>query len=150
MRTPFDTVLRTRRREIDQMRIAIHAETKRLQEIDKKREALEQELAQEYQACAESFAVSSEAFLRRRLSQQAQLLAQRDTVSGEVSRLRREALEAYGSQHVLENAAEAFRADRKRQQSQAEQRETDDLRPVRITITPRSNAGPTDLRLPAR
>ena len=34
MKTPFDTVLRMRRREIDRTRIAIHMETTRLTEID--------------------------------------------------------------------------------------------------------------------
>ena len=42
MKTPFDTVLRIRRREIDQTRIAIHAETTRLLEIDQESRALEQ------------------------------------------------------------------------------------------------------------
>ena len=36
MRTPFDTVLRMRRREIDQRRLAIHAETMRLLDIDQR------------------------------------------------------------------------------------------------------------------
>ena len=132
MKTPFDTVLRIRRREIDQTRIAIHAETTRLFEIDQESRALEQELAREYQVCAESWAVSAEAFVRRRMSQQAQLLAERIAVSEEIERLRREAIDAYASQHVLEGAAEAFHADHKRQLSRAEQREADDLRAARI------------------
>ena len=47
MKTPFDTVLRMRRREIDRTRIAIHMETTRLTEIDQQSRALEEELARE-------------------------------------------------------------------------------------------------------
>lgn len=132
MKTPFDTVLRIRRREIDQTRIAIHAETTRLLEIDQESRALELELAREYEACSRSWAASAEAFIRRRMSQQAQLLAERVAVSDEIDRLRREAIDAYASRHVLESAVEAFHSDRKRQMSRVEQREADDLCAARI------------------
>lgn len=150
MKTPFDTVLRMRRREIDQTRIAIHAETTRLLEIDHKNHEIREELAYEYQACAESWSASSEAFLRRRLSQQTQLLAQRIAVSEEITRLRRRAVDAYGSQHVVENAADAFRADHKRRQSWAEQRDADDFCAARIAASPRLTREPDVPRLPSR
>lgn len=150
MRTPFDTALRTRRRAIDHLRIAIHAEATRLHEIDRQNAALERELAEEYQACAQSWAISSEAFIRRRMAQQAQLVEQRLTVSGEIDRLRREAVDAYGSQHVLESAAEAFRTDRRRCISRAEQRDADDLCAARIAALPSVKADPAIPRLPAR
>ena len=150
MRTPFDTALRTRRRAIDHLRIAIHAEATRLHEIDRQNAALERELAEEYQACAQSWAISSEAFIRRRMAQQAQLVEQRLTVSDEIDRLRREAVDAYGSQHLLESAAEAFRTDRRRCISRAEQRDADDLCAARISALPSVKADPAIPRLPAR
>lgn len=150
MKTPFDTVLRMRRREIDRTRIAIHMETTRLTEIDQQSRALEEELAREYEVCAQSWAASAEAFVRRRMSQQADLMAQRVMVSEQIGRLRREAIDAYGSQHVLENAAEAFRTDHRRQQSRAEQREADDLCAARAVPAPRAAAAPTVLQLPPR
>ena len=150
MKTPFDTVLRLRRREIDQTRIAIHAETTRLTEIDQQSRDLEQEVAREYEVCAESWAVSAEAFMKRRMSQQAHLMAQRVAVSEEIGRLRRAAIDAYGARHVLESAAEAFRADHRLQQSRAEQRETDDLCAARISPAAREKAEQPVLRLPAR
>ncbi len=150
MRTPFDTALRMRRREIDQTRIAIHAETTRLVEIDRQSHALEQELVREYQACAESWAFSAEAFVKRRMSQQAQLVAQRVAVSQEVERLRGEAIDAYGSRHVLEIAAESFRTEHTRRASRAEQREADDLRAARIAAALHTRAETTVPRLPSR
>ncbi len=150
MKTPFDTVLRIRRREIDQTRIAIHAETTRLLEIDQESRALEQELAREYEVCAESWASSAEAFIRRRMSQQAQLLAERIAVSEELDRLRREAVDAYASRHVLESAVEAFHADRKRQVSQAEQREADDLRAARVAAPSHAASAPSVPRIAMR
>jgi|TARA_R100000049_G_C1948710_1_gene95089 hypothetical protein len=150
MKTPFDTVLRMRRREIDRTRIAIHMETTRLTEIDEQSRALEEELAREYEVCAQSWAASAEAFVRRRMAQQADLVAQRVTVSEQIGRLRREAIDAYGSQHVLESAAEGFRADHRRQQSRAEQREADDLCAARLAPATRTRAEPTVLQLPIR
>jgi len=150
MKTPFDTVLRMRRREIDRTRIAIHMETMRLSQIDQQSRDLEQELAREYEVCAESWAVSTEAFMKRRMAQQAHLVAQRVEVSTEIGRLRSEAIDAYGSQHVLENAAEAFRADRRREISRAEQREADDLCAARIPGPARRPTEPDILRLPER
>lgn len=150
MKTPFDTVLRMRRREIDRTRIAIHMETTRLTEIEQQSRALEEELAREYEVCAQSWASSAEAFVRRRMSQQADLMAQRVAVSEEIGRLRREAVDAYGSQHVLEGAAETFRADHRRQQSRAEQREADDLCAARAVPARRVEAPSAVLRLSAR
>ncbi|MBB3032453.1 hypothetical protein [Alteriqipengyuania lutimaris] len=132
------------------MRIAIQAEATRLHEIDWQSLALEQELADEYKACADSWAISSEAFLRRKLSEQAHLNAQRVTVSEEVSRLRRKAVAAYGSQHVLENAADAFRAVQRRRQARAEQREADDLGAARMVAPSHTKAEPALPRLAAR
>ncbi|GAB5349233.1 hypothetical protein [Alteriqipengyuania sp. 357] len=150
MKTPFDTVLRARRRDIDRKQIAIHAKTTRLQQIDRAREALERELAHEYRASAESWAASSEAFIRRRLSQQAHLAAQRITVAEEIKRLRQEAVAAYGARHVIENAAEAFLDDHRRQKSRAEQREADDLSAARGASAPRGGGMPVALRLASR
>lgn len=150
MKTPFDTVLRMRRREIDRTRIAIYMETTRLTQIDQQSRDLEQELAREYEVCAQSWSVSAEAFMKRRMSQQAHLVAQRIEVSTEIGRLRSDAIEAYGSQHVLENAAETFRADHRRQQSRTEQREADDLCAARLKPAKRAVAGPTALMLPSR
>ena len=150
MKTPFDTVLRMRRREIDQTRIAIHMETTRLTEIDRQSRDLEEEIAREYELCAQSWAASTEAFMKRRMSQQAHLVAQRVAVSEEIGRLRDEAIDAYGARHVLETAAEAFRDDHKRRQSRAEQREADDLCAARIAPAARASVEPAILRLPAR
>ena len=132
MRTPFDTVIRTRRREIDHMRVTIHAESTRIAEIDEARETLADELRSEYQVASEAWAISTEAYLRRNLSQRAQLDAQRIAASQEIDRLRRSASEAYGSMVVLERAAEDFRSDSRRRQQRAEQRTIDDLAGARI------------------
>ena len=148
MKTPFDTVLRMRRREIDQTRIAIHMETTRLIEIDQQSQALQQELAHEYEVSAQSWAVSAEAFIRRRMSQHAQLLAERIAVSDEIDRLRSEAVDAYASRHVLESAVEAFHADRNREIARAEQREADDMCAARIPAPSRVRSAPRVPHLP--
>lgn len=131
MRTPFDTVIRTRRREIDHMRLTIHAESTRLVEIDEASETLREELLFEYGVAAETWAMSTEAYLRRNLSQRAHLHAQRLAVSQELDNLRRSASEAYGSMVVLENAADGFRSDSRRRQQRAEQLAGDDLSAAR-------------------
>ena len=168
MKTPFDTALRLRRRQIDRTRIAIHAETVRLMEIDDANEALQRELAEEYEVSAGHWVHSTEAFIRRKLSQRARLMAHRLTVSQEIDQLRRQATEAYGAMQVMEQAAEGFRADQRRNQQRAEQRVCDDLGAARIarTLTPVSRftpakampataplsapSEPAVLRLPAR
>lgn len=150
MKTPFDTVLRMRRREIDRTRIAIHAETSRLVEIDQASETLREEISLEYEASANQWAMSTEAFMRRKLSHRAQLVAQRIAVSQEIYGLRRQATEAYGSMQVVENAADRFRADHRRWEQRAEQRASDDLGAARIARTRNAQDRPATLRLPAR
>ena len=150
MKTPFDTVLRMRRREIDETRIALHAKTTQLLEIERHSEALEQELAREYEVCAESWSISAEAFIKRRKSQRAQLEAHRASVSDEIANLRRAAIDAHGSRHVLETAVDAFRADHERRQAQAAQRETDDLCAARMGASIRSRGKAEALRLSTR
>ena len=140
MKTPFDTALRSRRRQIDHTRIAIYAETTRLQEIDRASEALDRELAAEYRASAESWSASSEAFIRRRMAEQAHLVAQRVGVTQEIGRLRKAAIDAYGAHQVVESAADTFRADRRRSQSRAQQREADDLCAARFAPVARTAA----------
>ena len=127
MKTPFDTVLRIRRREIDETRIALQAKTTQLVELDRRRDALEQELARETEACHQSWSASAEAFIKLRKAQRELLDAQRAAISADVEQLRRKAVDAYGAQHVLENAADAFCADHQRRQAQIEQREADDM-----------------------
>ncbi|MXP10413.1 hypothetical protein [Pseudoblastomonas halimionae] len=146
MKTPFDTVLRLRRREIDETRIALHTRTAQLAEIDRDSEALEQELARERKAFGESWSASAEAFIKRRKFQHAQLAQERATISQDVDRLRQAAIDAHGSQHVLETAVEAFRADHDRRMAQAAQRETDDLCAARHTSSFRQIGKPEPLR----
>lgn len=131
MRTPFDTVIRTRRREIDHMRLTIHAETTRIVEIDQASDTLREELLSEYDVAAEAWSLSTEAYFRRNQSQRACLHAQRLAASQELDNLRHRASEAYGSMVVLENAADGFRSDSRRRQQRAEQRAGDDLSAAR-------------------
>lgn len=150
MKTPFDTVLRIRQREIDRMRIAIHAETSRLVEIDEASASLQQEIALEYTASAEQWAMSTEAFMRRKLSHRARLLAQRVAISRDIHSLRRQATEAYGFMQVVENAAEVFRADQRRKEQRAEQRASDDRGVVRLDHIRGTQEQATMLRLTQR
>lgn len=150
MKTPFDTVVRIRQREIDQRRIAIHAQTSRLTEIDAASESLHQELTLEYEASANQWALSTEAFMRRKMSHQAQLRAQRVAVSQEIHGLRREATEAYGSMQVVQNAADGFRAEHRRLEQRAEQRASDDLGAVRLARIRSAQVRSVMLRQPAR
>lgn len=143
MRTPFDTVIRTRRREIDHMRLTIHAESTRIVEIDETSQALRDELLVEYEIASQAWSVSTEAYVRRTLSKRAQLHAQRIAASQEIDRLRSQASEAYGSMVVLENAADGFRSESRRRQQRAEQRTVDDLTCSRSA----RRAGPEPLRL---
>lgn len=132
MKTPFDTVIRTRRREIDHMRLTIHAESTRIIELDQASQTLHDEIRTEYALASEAWTMSTEAYFNRSLAQRAHLHAQRMAASQEIDRLRSRASEAYGSIVVLENAAEGFRSDTRRRQQRAEQRTVDDLTAARL------------------
>ena len=132
MKTPFDAALRLRRRQIDHTRVAIHAETTRLVEIDGASEALREEVARERRLSTEQLAFSNEAFMRRKLSQRAQLTERRVAVSNQLHALRGQVIEAYGSLRVIEGAADDFRAGHLRRQQRAEQRAADDMGAARI------------------
>lgn len=132
MKTPFDTVIRTRRREIDHMRLTIHAESTRIIEIDDASHKLHEKLLTEYEAASGAWSMSTEAYFNRSLAQSAHLHAQRIAASEEIDRLRSRASEAYGSMVVLDNAADSFRSDIRRRQQRAEQRSVDDLTAARL------------------
>lgn len=150
MKTPFDTVVRLRQREIDQRRIAIHAQTSRLNEIEAASDALQQELAVEYEASADQWSMSAEAFMRRKMSHQVQLAAQCIAVSKTIRGLRREATEAFGAMQVVQNAADGFRSEWKRNVHRAEQRASDDLGAVRLARIRSAKERSVMLRQPAR
>ena len=135
MKTPFDTVIRTRRREIDRVRIAIHAQSSRIMEMEEASSSLHSELAQEYEVAAEQWTMSSHAYVRRKLAERAQLHASQLAAQQEIDDLRQQARSTYSSVLAFENAADRFRSDAQRKQMRAEQQATDDISSVRVART---------------
>ncbi|MBR0550912.1 hypothetical protein [Stakelama marina] len=132
MKTPFDAILRTRRRELDQVRIAINAEASRLVEIDDAHAVLREEVARECHTASADWAMSTHAYLRRKLAERATLHARRIAAAENVEMLRGRAAETYGSMRAIENAADRFRFDVERRRQRAEQQAADEAGTARF------------------
>lgn len=132
MNTPFDAVLRTRRRELDEVRIAINAETSRLADIDEATDLLHEEVARECRTASEDWSMSSHAYLQRKLAERKGLHTCRTETARSIETLRGRATETYGSMRAIENAAERFRSEAARERQRAEQQVADEAGSARF------------------
>lgn len=132
MKTPFDAILRVRQRELDQVRIAINAEATRLGELEDAGDTLREEMGRECRMASADWAMSSHAYLRRKLAERASLNAQKVASAEMVETLRGHAAETYGSMRAIENAADRFRFDVERSQKRIEQQAADEVGSTRF------------------
>lgn len=127
MKTPFDTALRIRQREIDRVGMAIGAETSQLVSIEQAKKAAEAAAAAEVQLAAGDPMMSSFAYLSRMRMLRERLEQDRAASAARLDRLRDEATDVYGSMKAMEAAADGFRAAEALAAATAEQSMIDDI-----------------------
>jgi hypothetical protein len=127
MKTPFDTALRIRQREIDRVGMAIGAETSQLVALEQAKQAALATAAAEVQLAAGDPMMSSFAYVTRMRVLRERLDRDRAASAARLDRLRDEATDVYGSMKAMETAADGFRAAEALAAATAEQATIDDI-----------------------
>ena len=127
MRTPYDPAIRIRRREIEDVRVSIGVEMRRLTEVEHRMEHVTSAAVREAEQAAREPMMSSYAYLTRMKAERARLDADRRSLDAGLDRLRAKAAAAYGSLNAIESAADSFRAEEARLAASAEQSRIDDF-----------------------
>jgi hypothetical protein len=127
MKTPFDTALRIRQREIDRVGMAIGAETSQLVALEQAKQAAIAAAAAEVQLAADDPMMSSFAYVTRMRVLRERLEQDRAASAARLDRLRDEATDVYGSMKAMESAADGFRAAEALAAATAEQAMIDDI-----------------------
>jgi len=127
MKTPFDGAIRLGQREIDDMRVAINVQIAQVVKIEAARADNEREARRQREVAGDDAMLSSYAYLARMRAERARLNESQATAEGQLSRLRSEALAAYGTLKAVGSAADAWRGDAERAIEQTEQGHLDDL-----------------------
>jgi phage terminase small subunit len=127
MKTPYDTAMRVRQREIDDVRLEISVQVSQLVQIETRHMTIEATLDRETRIAASDSVLSAHAYVERIRRQRAQLAADRANADARLGQLRAKAVAAYGAFKAIESASDSFRNDAIRTIANAEQSHLDDL-----------------------
>ncbi|MBH0111914.1 hypothetical protein I5E68_02975 [Novosphingobium sp. YJ-S2-02] len=141
MKTPYDTAMRVRQREVDQISAAISAEANALAQTERRGEEVSAAMRREADLAAADFGVSAHAYLARQRAERQRLAQDRVAISGRLETMRAKAVEAFSSLRAIENAAAAYRAEAERIEASAEQAEVDDRSAATVAGARRAAAG---------
>ncbi|MFV0623239.1 hypothetical protein ACBY01_04395 [Sphingomonas sp. ac-8] len=135
MKTPYDTALRARQREVDDLRTSIGTATQRLAEADAGRLAITEAMVRESRIAAGDWTLSAMPYLARARAERERLAELRRLADAELEALRHQAIESYGSLRALEGAADGFREQADRAAAGVEQASVDDFAGARFART---------------
>lgn len=135
MKTPYDTALRARQREVDDLRSAIGGAAQRLADVDSRRDAVGQAMARESRLAAGDWTISAMPYLIRQRAERERLAEARRAADAELETLRHQAVESYGSLRALEGAAADYREIAGRAAAGVEQASVDDFAGARFART---------------
>lgn len=132
MKTPFDGAIRIRRREIDEMRIAISVQVDRLVEIEAAVADAGAVMRNERGVAADDVLLSSHAYMARMAAERRRLAQDRALEDAVLTQLRNKAAAAYGQSRAIETAADQYRAEAAQATAAAEQGHLDDQATTRF------------------
>lgn len=132
MKTPYDTALRARQRDVDDLRTAIGGATQRLHEVETQAQAICEAMTRESRLAAGNWTFSPAPYLARARAERERLSEARRLADAELEALRYRARESYGSLRALEGAAEGYRDQAHRDAASAEQAGVDDIAGARF------------------
>lgn len=127
MKTPYDTAMRVRRREMDDMRLSISVQLNQLVSIESSKAAVDETLTRESRLATGDHGLASHAYIERMRAQRAQLARNKADADEQLSQLRARAVAVYGGFKAIETASDTYREDAARSVAQAEQGLIDDL-----------------------
>lgn len=135
MKTPYGGALRLRRREMDDLRLAIGSNDQKLAAVDAQEQALRAQSQLERAQALQDFHFAHDAYAARIRDARIALEAERRKVEAERSRLTDQIIETYGSLRAIEKADEQHRARVEWHRNNAEQARIDDLSAVSVIKT---------------
>lgn len=127
MKTPYDTAMRIRQREIDDVRVSISIQVNQLVRVESSLDAAERSVAREGASAATDPMMSTYGYITRMHAERTRLDADRKVIGQQLDRLRGQAATAYGSLSAMETAADRHREDETRLVESAEQSRIDDF-----------------------
>ncbi|WOK37749.1 hypothetical protein [Sphingomonas sp. C3-2] len=127
MKTPYDSALRIRQSEIDDVRVAISVQVNQLTQIENSKAVVETRIQRETEIAAGDALMSSFAFVQRMRAERARLNSDKVKADTRLGQLRTEAVAAYGALRAIETAADSFRAEAESELARAEQTRSDDF-----------------------
>lgn len=136
MQTPYDTLLRLRQREMDDMRVAINVQVNQLISIENRHTVVNAAFARAQQTAATDVLLNTQAYMARIRAEREALLKDKAMVGARLARLQANAVEAYGSLRATRSAAEDYRAEAERGLANADQTFIDDLTAARSRRKP--------------
>lgn len=135
MKTPYGGALRLRRREMDDLRLAIGSNNQKLAAVDAQEHILHAQSQLERAQALQDFHFSHDAYAARIQDARIALEAERQKIAVERSRLADQIVETYGSLRAIEKADEQHRARVEWRRNNAEQARIDDLSAVSVIKT---------------
>lgn len=135
MKSPYGGALRLRRREMDDLRLAIGSNDQKHAAVDAQEQALRAQSQLERAQALQDFHFSHDAYTARIRNARIAIEAERRMVEAERSRLTDQIVEAYGSLRAIEKADEQHRARVEWHQNNAEQARIDDLSAINVIKT---------------
>lgn len=132
MKTPYDTALRAMQREVDDLRVSIASTADRLVQIETMRRGISDAIRAESGVSASNWTLSPAAYFARARAERERLVAEERATEARLEKLRRQAMESYGSLRAVEETAGAFRADAARAAASVEQAAIDDFAGARF------------------
>lgn len=132
MKTPYDTALRARQREVDALRARIGAATEQATQAQaRKQAAYDADAREKEMAAIFSLSFPAHAYFRRAGTERDALTQMCADADAALDTLRAEARTSYGSLHVLQTAADTFREEAGRAAAVADQARIDDFSAAR-------------------
>ena len=135
--TPFDTALRVQRRQVDAVKVSISVEIETITTLDHQTRAHEIRMREE-RALAVTVPVASDAWRLRMKAERARLDQQAQLAQVRLTRLRAQAVEAYGTMRAIEGAADRFKDEAERVAAGAEQALIDEIAAAKLVIARRN------------
>lgn len=126
MKTPYCGALGIRRREVDEIRIAITVAVDRVDGLDARAREIHTTVAAERQLAATDLSLPENGYFLRMRAERARVEAEQAAAAARLDRLRDQAREVYGSMRAIEGAAERYRDEALRRAEAAEQAAADD------------------------
>jgi hypothetical protein len=127
MQTPYDALLRLRKREMDDVRIAVSVQIDQLISIENRHTVINAAMARAQDVTTTEILLNTQSYMAR-LRAERDAVAKNKTLAGaRLAQLQGHAVEAYGALRVAHSAADEYRAEAEKDAANADQAFIDDL-----------------------